>query len=154
MDEPSLQDAFAPETRCFGCGPANDKGLRIKSFVEGDEVVSRWLPEKHHEAFDGFLNGGIIGALFDCHLNWAASHHLMVRNGLDRVPPTVTADYHVVFKKPTPSDQPVTLRARVVDSTARRATVEGVMEAPGGVTATCRGTFVAIAEGHPAWGRW
>ena len=40
----SLQDRFAPSNRCFGCGPANDKGLRIKSFAQGDELVCEWTP--------------------------------------------------------------------------------------------------------------
>jgi acyl-coenzyme A thioesterase PaaI-like protein len=151
---PSLQERYAPTTRCFGCGPANDKGLRIRSFPEGDEVVCSWTAEPHHEAFEGVLNGGIIGALFDCHCNWAATHFLMQRDGLDEPPSTVTADFHVVLKRPTPSAGPVHLRARVVESAADRATVEAVMEAAGKVTATCRGTFVAVKEGHPAFHRW
>ena len=67
MSEPSLQEKYAPQSICFGCGPANDKGLRIRSFLDGGEVVLDWTPEKHHEAFPGMLNGGIIGALLDCH---------------------------------------------------------------------------------------
>lgn len=154
MTNQSLQDRYAPTTRCFGCGPANDRGLRIKSFAEGDEVVCTWTAEPHHEAFGGVLNGGIIGTLFDCHCNWAATHFLMRRDGLDAPPCTVTADFHVVLKRPTPSTGPVHLRARVVESAADRATVEAVMEAAGKVTATCRGTFVAVREGHPAFHRW
>ncbi len=150
----SLQDRYAPQTRCFGCGPANDRGLRIKSIVEGDEVVARWTAEKHHEAFDGFLNGGIIGTLFDCHMNWAAAYHLMRAAGADTVPATVTADYRVRFLHPTPSTGPVTLRARVVEATPRRATVEATLEAGGQVTATSRGTFVAVGADHPAGHRW
>ena len=65
MSEPCLQEKFAPASICFGCGPANDKGLRVRSFVRGDEIVATWQPEKHHEAFPGILNGGIIGALLD-----------------------------------------------------------------------------------------
>jgi len=150
----SLQERYAPGTRCFGCGPANDRGLRIRSFPEGDEVVCTWMPEPHHEAFGGVLNGGIIGTLFDCHCNWAATHFLMRRDSLDAPPCTVTADFHVVLRRPTPSTGPIHLRARVVESTADRATVEATMEAGGKVTATCRGSFVAVKEGHPAFHRW
>ena len=153
-DEQSLQDRYAPSTRCFGCGPANPEGLRIKSFVRGDEVVARWMPASHHEAFDGVLNGGIIGALFDCHCNWTAAHHLMEASGADKPPCTVTAEYRVVLKRPTPSTGPVTVRARVVEAGADRAVVEGTLEAAGLVTATCRGVFVAVQEGHPAFHRW
>jgi acyl-coenzyme A thioesterase PaaI-like protein len=152
----SLQDRFAPENRCFGCGPANDKGLRIKSFVSGDggEVVAQWRPEPHHQAFEGVLNGGICGALLDCHSNWTAAHHLMKGSGASAPPCTVTADFHVTLKRPTPMDVPLTLRAKVVESLADRAVVEATLEAGGRVTAFCRGTFVAVKEGHPAYHRW
>ncbi|MCP3861335.1 MAG: PaaI family thioesterase, partial [Phycisphaeraceae bacterium] len=76
MDEQSLQDRYAPKNACFGCGPANGKGLRIKSFPRGDEVVAEFRPETMHEAFENILCGGIIGTLIDCHMNWTASHHL------------------------------------------------------------------------------
>ena len=150
----SLQDQYAPQNRCFGCGPANEKGLRIKSFVSGDEVVAEWRPQPHHEAFDGILNGGIIGALLDCHSNWAAARHLMIQLEAETPPCTVTADFHVTLKRPTPMDGPVILKARVVESSVDRAVVEASLEAGGRVTATCRGTFVAVKEGHPAYHRW
>ena len=150
----ALQDTYAPNNSCFGCGPANEKGLRIKSHVEGDEVVAEWRPEPHHQAFEGILNGGICGALLDCHSNWTAAHHLMKKAGADSPPCTVTADFHVVLKRPTPMDAPLHLRAHVVESTDDRAVVEATLEANGKVTATCRGTFVAVREGHPAYHRW
>lgn len=150
----SLQDRYAPHNRCFGCGPANDLGLRIKSFVEGEEVVARWTPAPHHLAFEGMLNGGICGALLDCHSNWTAAVHLMNRRGAGSPPCTVTAEFHVKLRRPTPMDGAVTLRARVVESTDDRAVVEATLHAGGKVTATCRGVFVAVTEGHPAWHRW
>ena len=110
----SLQDTYAPQNRCFGCGPSNEKGLRIKSFVEGDTVVAEWRPEPHHLAFEGILNGGICGALLDCHSNWTAAHHLMRKAGADTPPSTVTADFHVTLKRPTPMNVPLRLTARVV----------------------------------------
>src|SRR5688572_31148759 len=126
----SLQDRFAPANACFGCGPANEKGLRLKSIPAGDEVVCEWRPEKHHEAFEGMLNGGICGALLDCHSNWAACHHLMTTSGADTPPCTVTAEFHVKLKRPTPTTTgPVRLIAKVVESTPDSATVEATLEA-------------------------
>jgi acyl-coenzyme A thioesterase PaaI-like protein len=157
MPEPlSLQETYAPHNACFGCGPSNPKGLRIRSFVapSGDEVVCDWTPEPHHEAFPGVLNGGIIGALLDCHSNWTAAWHLMKRSGAETPPCTVTADFHVVLKRPTPTDGPVHLSARVVESTDDRATIEAILTAAGKTCATCRGTFVAVQPGHPAYHRW
>jgi acyl-coenzyme A thioesterase PaaI-like protein len=150
----SLQEIYAPQNRCFGCGPANEKGLRIRSFEEDDELVCDWHPEPHHLAFEGMVNGGIIGSLLDCHSNWTAAIHLMKKHHATELPPTVTSDFHVTLKRPTPIDATLHLRAHVVDSTDDRATVEATLEANGKITATCRGTFVAVKEGHPAYFRW
>ena len=150
----SLQDRFAPDNRCFGCGPANTKGLRLKSFPAGDEVLCEWRPEPQHQAFEGVLNGGICGTLLDCHSNWTAAWHLMRANGLETPPCTVTAEFHVKLRKPTPTDGPLTLRARVVESSDSKAVVEATLAAQGQVTCTCRGVFVAVKEGHPAYHRW
>lgn len=150
----SLQETYSPESICFGCGPRNEKGLHIRSFVEGDEIVATWKAEPHHQAFPGVLNGGIIGALLDCHSNWAATYYLMKNNGRETAPATVTADFHVKLLRPTPVDGEITLRARVIDGTLKSATVEAELIAGGEVCATCVGTFVAVKEGHPAYHRW
>ena len=156
MSERSVQETYAPENQCFGCGPANPHGLRIRSFhdpVDG-ALVAEWQPEAHHLAFPGVLNGGICGALLDCHSNWAAAMHLMRTSGAETPPCTVTADFAVTLKRPTPMDAPLQLRARVVESSEEKAVVLATLSARGKVTATCRGTFVAVREGHPAFHRW
>ena len=150
----SVQETYAPANACFGCGPANKEGLRIRSFEKGEELVADWTPQPHHEAFPGVLNGGICGALLDCHSNWGATVHLMKKNKSDTPPCTVTSDFHVFLKRPTPTNVPLHLRAHVVSSTEDRAVVEASLEANGKVTATCTGTFVAVKEGHPAYHRW
>ncbi len=154
MTEKSLQEKYALESKCFGCGPSNEKGLRIRSLPRGDEVVADWTPESQHEAFPGVLNGGIIGALLDCHSNWTAAWHLMKQSGMDHPPCTVTADYSIKLLRPTPSKGPVHLDAKIVESKEDRATVEATLAAGGKVCATCRGTFVAVKPGHPAYHRW
>src|SRR5205807_5683300 len=110
--------------------------------------------EPHHQAFENVLNGGICGALLDCHSNWAATMHLMRESGSPTPPCTVTADFHVVLKRPTPMNTPLQLRAHVVESGDDRAVVEATLEANGKVTCTCRGTFVPVKDGHPAYHRW
>ncbi|MFI5335808.1 MAG: PaaI family thioesterase, partial [Opitutales bacterium] len=143
-----------PGSICFGCGPANPKGLQIRSYVRDGRVVATWRAEPHHQAFPGVLNGGIIGALLDCHCNWTAAWHLMQQAGADRPPCTVTADYAIRLTRPTPLDALLELSAQVVESQADRATIEGTLSAAGKITATCRGTFVAVKSGHPAYHRW
>ena len=150
----SLQETLAPRNRCYGCGPANEKGLQIRSFADGEELVCDWTPQPHHLAFEGTVNGGVIGSILDCHCNWTAAWHLMHKEQLPELPSTVTADYHVTLRRPTPIDSTLHIRSRVVDSTADRAVVEATLEANGKVTATCRGTFIAVKEGHPAFFRW
>jgi acyl-coenzyme A thioesterase PaaI-like protein len=154
MSELCLQERFAPGNACFGCGPANAKGLHVRSFPRDAEVVAEWTPEPHHEAFPGVLNGGIIGSLLDCHCNWTAAWHLMQRAGADRPPCTVTADYAIVLKRPTPTSGPVQLKATIESSGEDRAVVHGELWAGGKLCATCRGTFVAVQPGHPAYHRW
>jgi acyl-coenzyme A thioesterase PaaI-like protein len=153
---PSLQERFAPTSRCFGCGPASPAGLHIGSRPADDGLglVATWQPSPEHEAFEGVLNGGIIGTLLDCHSNWTAAMHLMAARGADSPPACVTADYSIRLLRPTPTDGPVTLRAHVLEALADRAMVEATLEARGQVTATCRGTFVAVGPDHPAYGRW
>jgi len=173
----SLQQRYAPMSICYGCGPANERGLHIASFpAPGDRkaprdakapgdgdgqgegagatVVCEFTPEPHHQAFPGVLNGGIIGTLMDCHSNWAAAYGLMLRTGSDTPPTTVTAEFAVRLLHPTPIAGPLRVTARVVESTDDRATTEATLEAGGRVTATCRGTFVAVRPGHPAYHRW
>lgn len=158
FDGPCLQERYAPDNACFGCGPANESGLRIRSFPTADdgdaEVVATWRPSKHHEAFEGMLNGGIIGALLDCHSNWTAAWHLMKRDGQTTPPCTVTADFHVRMKQPTASDRAVELSAKPVTSKGNKVVVEATLSSGGTVTATCTGTFVAVKPGHPAYHRW
>jgi len=155
MMRQSLQETYAPDLRCFGCGPKNDKGLRIRSIVDGEFVVATWQAEPHHEAYPGMMNGGIVGTLLDCHCNWAAAWFLMQRRGLTTPPCTVTAEYTIKLLRPTPTDSPITMKAHVTNATDDRATVEATLSsAAGKVCATCTGLFVAVREGHPAFHRW
>ena len=153
-NEKSLQESYAPNGICFGCGVTNEKGLQIRSFVKGDEVVATWHAEPHHQAFPGMLNGGIVGTLLDCHSNWTAAYFLMKKNGKTEPDCTVTANYAIKLLRPTPVDATITLKARVTESTSTRATVEAELIANDKVCATCIGLFVAVKEGHPAYHRW
>jgi acyl-coenzyme A thioesterase PaaI-like protein len=150
----SLQQRYAPKNACWGCGPANAEGLRIRSFPKDGEVVAEWVPEKKYEAFPGVLNGGVIGTLLDCHCNWTAAYHLMKRAGSDHPPCTVTAEYAIKLLRPTPTNRPLSLSAKIIDLNENRATVEGSLNAAGKVCATCRGIFIAVKEGHPGYHRW
>lgn len=154
MSPKSIQDTYYAQGRCFGCGPTNSLGLQIKSFPQGDKVLCQWQPQRHHEAADNILNGGIIGVLFDCHANWTAAYHLMNLAHAERPPCTVTAEFSVKLLKPTPTKNPIQLVAQVVASSAHSATVEAELTAENQSCATFRGVFVAVKPDHPAYHRW
>ncbi len=127
----------------------------MKSVPRDDgSVVTTWRAEKHHEAFDGMLSGGIIGTLMDCHSNWTAAYHLMLRRGAAAPPTAVTAEYAIKLRRPTPTDGDIEIVARAVEVGEDRAVVEAELTAGGKVCATSRGTFVAVKPGHPAYHRW
>jgi acyl-coenzyme A thioesterase PaaI-like protein len=153
MEPESLQERYAPLSVCFGCGPANEQGLRIRSVVEGESVVARWTPREYHHAFAGFLNGGIISTVLDCHSNWTGAYSLMVKAGAGSPPPTVSSSIFVEFLKPTPIATLV-LEAHSVETTDRRVEVESILTTGGEATARLRGTFVAVGPHHPAAKRW
>lgn len=150
----SLQDAYAPNGVCFGCGPKNELGLRLKSVPSGEGVVADWTPRREHMAFEGFGSGGIISVLMDCHGNWAAAYALMREKGLPSPPGTVTAEYTVKFLKPTPIDRPWHLTAQAKKVQGERAYVAGELKVDGELTAAMSGLFVAVRKGHPAFDRW
>ena len=150
-----MQERSAPEGRSFGCGPRNAAGLRIRSLEASDgSVVADWQPRAEHEAFDGYVNGGVIGTLIDCHSNWTAIAALLERSGATEAPSTVTAEYEVKFRRPTPSARPLRLIGRAVEVGDDGATVATTVEVDGVVTATGRARFVSVKPGHPAFGRW
>ncbi len=151
----NLQDKYAPNSICFGCGPANEKGLKLKSIpLSATKTRSTFLPDSHHEAFPGMINGGIIGSILDCHSNWTAAWHLMNKLGLDHPPCTVTAYFNVKLLRPTPSGQELHLEANVDVSKDDRANITATVACNEKVTATCEGLFVAVKPGHPAYHRW
>ena len=154
MNKKAVQDMYAPNSICFGCGPANKEGLRIKSYRTDDGLEMEFECEEKHQAFPGVINGGIIGALLDCHGNWTAAMAIMDRNKLDAPQCTVTAQYEVKLKRPTPFGPKLKLNSRVLALQEDRAEVIIELKANGKTCAPGRGLFVAVKEGHPAYHRW
>ncbi len=154
MTNISLQEKFAPKGICFGCGCKNKEGLQIKSHVQDNLITCSWIPRKYHEAFPGVLNGGIIGSILDCHSNWAAAYHLMLSENLNHTPCTVTAEYSVKLKRPTPSNESLEIFARLSKISGNKAWINSYITVEGKTTATCSGLFVAVDETHPAYHRW
>ena len=154
MSKKAVQDRYAPNSICFGCGPANKEGLQIKSYRTDDGLEMEFECEEKHHAFPWVINGGLVGALLDCHGNWTAAMAIMDRNGLETPQCTVTAQYEVKLKRPTPLGPTLKLQSRVLALQDDSAEVIIELKADGKTCATGRGLFVAVEEGHPAYHRW
>ena len=150
----SLQEIYAPNGRCFGCGPANAQGLRIRSFPTDDtvdaHVVCEFHPAPFHEAFENVLNGGIIATLLDCHGVCTAIADAYAREGraIGSEPDLwyATASMGVDYLRPVPIDAVVTLRGRVVDVEGRSTTVECELDADGKLRATASVRAVRVPD--------
>ncbi len=149
-----VQRQYAPNSICFGCGPANEKGLQIDSYRTDRGLELKFLPSDEHQAFPGMVNGGIIGSLMDCHGNWAAAIALMDSAGLKEPPCTVTATYSISLRRPTPAGVELHIIAEIEELMEDRAKVKMELHADEKLCATGKGLFVAVKEGHPAYHRW
>ncbi len=147
MPEPAFQD-FYPENvaHCYGCGRLNERGLRIQTRWEGEETVTRFRPRPEHTAIPGFVYGGLLASLVDCHGTGTAAAAMYRQEGrpMDSLPAFrfVTASLHVDYLRPTPLDAELEIRGRVKEIKGRRVIVEATVSA-GGV-ATVRGEVVAV----------
>jgi acyl-coenzyme A thioesterase PaaI-like protein len=133
--ETSLQDRYFPQLPCFGCGPSNEKGLRLKSHVAADGLVrATFTPWPEHDNGLGFLNGGIIATVLDCH-SAAAVTHAAYEHGWPPLPgadlPYVTAGLDVRYLRPAPLHDSVGLVARVTEATEDVITAEVWIEHDG-----------------------
>ena len=151
---PSLQEKYAANSICFGCGPANKKGLRIKSYRNNKGLEMEFETSQEHQAFPGVINGGIIGTLLDCHGNWVAAIALMDKLGEENPPCTVTASYNIKLRRPTPANSKLFIQGEVLEIKEKMVKVGLTMKADGKICATGEGVFVAIKENHPAYHRW
>ena len=154
MAEKCVQQEYAPNSICFGCGPANKAGLQIESHRIDNGLIMEYLPNETHQAFPGMINGGIIGTLLDCHGNWTAAIALMDEKNLLEPPCTVTASYSVILRRPTPLGENLIVTSQINEIDGDKVKVDLLLEAEGKVCASGTGLFVAVKEGHPAYHRW
>jgi acyl-coenzyme A thioesterase PaaI-like protein len=144
---PAVQD-FYPEdvAHCFGCGRLNAEGHQLKTVWEGEETVSRFTPEPYHTAIPGYVYGGLIASLLDCHGTGGAAAAALRMEGRDigqgEAPRFVTASLQVDYLKPTPLGPELEVRGRIVEISKRKVVLEETLSADGVVTA--RGKVVAV----------
>jgi acyl-coenzyme A thioesterase PaaI-like protein len=143
----AFQDYY-PEhvSHCYGCGSLNEYGYRIKTFWEGDESVTRFSPKSFHTAVPGFVYGGLLASLIDCHSTGtaAAAMYRSEKREMDSLPSFrfVTGSLQVNYLKPTPLGPELVIRGRVQEIKGRRVIIESTVLVDG--VATVRGEVVAI----------
>ncbi len=147
MDDKAFQDYYPDDlSYCYGCGRLNADGLQLKSRWDGDETVAVFTPRPYHTAIPGYVYGGLIASLIDCHGTGtaAAAAARAAGRGLDTEPAFrfVTASLHVDYLQPTPIGVPLEVRGRVKEIKGRKVVVLATLSAQGRVCA--RGEVVAV----------
>ena len=147
MTDKAFQDYYADNvSHCYGCGRLNEHGLQVKSYWQGDEAVCTFQPQPYHTAVPGYVYGGLIASLIDCHGTGTAAAAAYRADGrtMDTQPPHrfVTASLHVDYLRPTPIGGPLTLRAHVKEIKGRKVLVTVTLSA--GETVCARGEVVTV----------
>ena len=147
MIQKAFQDYY-PENvaHCYGCGSLNQHGYRIKTYWDGDETITRFQPQPFHMAVPGFVYGGLLASLIDCHSTGTAAAAMYRYEGreMDSLPALrfVTASLHVDYIKPTPINCLLEIRGKVKEIKGRKVSVETTIFADG--LATVRGIVLAV----------
>jgi acyl-coenzyme A thioesterase PaaI-like protein len=124
MHESAIQDLYQDDyAHCYGCGRNNPQGLHLKSYWEGEECVCRHTPQSHYTGgVPGFLYGGMVASLIDCH-GAATAAAAKARESGEAVGRFVTASLTVDFAKPTPLGMELEIRGKVTEIKGRKVTV-------------------------------
>jgi acyl-coenzyme A thioesterase PaaI-like protein len=147
MTEKAFQDYYPDYfAHCYGCGSLNELGHQIKSHWDGEETVAHFTPQPHHTAIPGYVYGGLLASLIDCHGTGtaAAAAYRAEGRAMDTEPPLrfLTASLHVDYLKPTPLGPTLEVRGRIKEAKGRKVIVEEWIVAEGVVTV--RGEVVAV----------
>jgi len=150
MDQQAFQDSYPEElSYCYGCGKLNEHGLQIKSMWDGndgDETIAMYTPKPYHTAIPGYVYGGLIASLIDCHGTGtaAAAAYRKAGRALGSEPTFrfVTASLQIDFLSPTPLGVPLSLRGKILELKERKVIVDITLSADGVICA--RGKVVAV----------
>jgi len=143
-DRLSIQESLYPELTCFGCGHGNPKGFHLRSYRDGELTVAEFTPRPEHDNGFGFVNGGIISTLLDCHgaaaVMWeAAERDWWAESGAPV--PFITAGFDVRFLRPTPLGPTVRLTASPLSVDETEIVVGSELEVDGKPRATMTATW-------------
>jgi acyl-coenzyme A thioesterase PaaI-like protein len=147
MHTKPIQDYYPDDVaHCYGCGRLNEHGHQIKSFWDGDETVAHFTPKEYHTAIPGFVYGGLIASLIDCHGTGTAALAAYKAENRDysSLPPFrfVTASLQVDYLRPTPLGVELELKGKIIEIKGKKVISEISVSANGEITA--RGKVVAV----------
>jgi acyl-coenzyme A thioesterase PaaI-like protein len=147
MTQPSFQDTYPDQlAHCYGCGRLNEHGLHVNSYWDGDESVCLFQPKPYHTAIPGYVYGGLIASIIDCHSTGTASAAATRAAGLPMSPDSqlrfLTAALHVDYFRPTPIDAQLEVRAQIKELKGRKVVITSTLSANGQVCA--RGEVVCV----------
>jgi acyl-coenzyme A thioesterase PaaI-like protein len=151
MKQKAIQDFYPDDVaHCYGCGKLNEHGHQIKTFLDGDETITRFTPKEYHTAIPGYVYGGLIASLIDCHGTGTAALAMYKAEGrdYDSLPPFrfVTASLQVDYLKPTPLGIELELRGKIMEIKGRKVVSEIIVSANGITTAKGRVVAVQMPE--------
>lgn len=151
----AVQDYYPDDVaHCYGCGRLNKHGHQIKSYWDGDETVSKFIPKEYHTAIPGFVYGGLIASLIDCHGTGSAAlaAYRNENRAIDTLPALrfVTASLQVDYLKPTPLGPEIELRGKIIEVKGKKVITEISLIADGVVTAKGKVIAVQIPENFSA----
>ena len=151
LKQPAIQDLYPDDfAHCYGCGRNNSEGHQLKSFVEGDEVVAHFTPSPYHIALPGFVYGGLLASLVDCHAMATAAAEAeraagrRVREG--EVARYVTAALRLEYLQPTPLGGELEIRGRVTEQSEKKAVVALTVSVSGSVTVRAEAVAVRMPK--------
>ena len=151
MNQKAFQDYYPDHlSHCYGCGRLNQYGLQVKSYWDGDETVCRFQPQPNHIAIPGYVYGGLIASLIDCHCTGtaAAASYRAEGRAMDTEPPFrfVTASLHVDYVRPTPLGVLLEVRASVKELKGRKVVMTAILSVEGAVCARAEVVTVRMPD--------
>jgi acyl-coenzyme A thioesterase PaaI-like protein len=151
MSSQAFQDYYDDfYSQCYGCGRLNEHGLKIKSYWDGEESICRFDPKPYHTAIPGYVYGGLIASVIDCHATGTAAaatyRHEGRQLGIEPNLRYVTASLHVDYLKPTPIDAPMKLRAKIKELKERKVVVSVILKSKGQICAQAEVVAVKIPD--------
>jgi acyl-coenzyme A thioesterase PaaI-like protein len=150
-----IQDYYPDHfAHCHGCGRLNHQGLQLKTNWNGNETLTTFIPLPHHTAIPGFVYGGLLASLIDCHGTGSAALALARERGIEltqhNAPRCVTASLHVNFKKATPLGPELQIRGTIKEVKGRKVVIEAEVIANGEVCVTGEVIAVEVPENFGA----